>query len=507
MSRTQKAINGLAADLIGQIISQLLMFVAIPVYLFYLSNVAYGFWLTIGSIVMWISLSDLGIGMALGRILIKLQATETAQKLYNERNSLVNTAVIIFLGCAAVFFIVGFILYPFAVNWFKVDDANYHVFKLTYFLSITAGAISLPSSVFAGILESNQRLALNRNLSTLGTILNVLISIVLVYYFKSIVALAYSLLLSVLIRTVISWYFANQTVSLKFSVFHYNKIYGRQLLSSGGYFQIARIANTVATNSDNLFISSYIGAGNVPMYSFTTKLAQILSITLASKIPNVVFAGVSEIIDKNEIEKLKNIFNLLMKILFRLALLTVAFAYFFNENFVVLWVGKHNYAGNMLNLVVCYWIVYEFVVRGTSSLVYAFGDFKSYAYVSVAEITGNIILSIILIQKFGLVGVALATAISRTLTTGVYLYSYFKKKGMLSVHLTKILIRVLMLSLPTIGFYFICKMYFINIGWSSLIIIGLGGAIINFLSFDLPVFINYRHEGLKSIFLKILFNL
>lgn len=507
MSRSKKALNGFAADIFGQIISQILSFIAIPIYLIYLSNVSYGYWLTIGSIIMWISLSDFGIGMALSRLLINVQSTKTNQNLIEERNKLITTALVIFTICALIFFSVGLCLYPFCVNWFKVSVSEIHIFRNTYFICITAGALSLPSSLFPGILESNQKLALNRNLSTISAISNVLVSVLLIYWLQNISALAYALLFSVLIKALISYGFIIKTISINFKLYFFDSKYAKQLLSSGGYFQISRIANTVATNSDNLFISSYISSGVVPMYSFTTKMAQLFGITLASKIPNVLFAGMSEIIDLQQLEKLKTIFNLLLKILTRLALLTAAYAYFFNNDFVNLWVGKQNYAGYGVNLVVCYWIIYEFIVRGTSSLAYAFGDFKGYAFASIFEIIGNIVLSIILIQKYGLLGVALATAISRTFTTGIYLVWYFNSKQLLSIKLLKIVMKVILCSVPTLLSFLFIKNLNLNIGWTQLVLIGLFGAFINFITFDLIVIIKNRHLGLKEIINKIIFNL
>lgn len=507
MSRTKRAINGLSADIIGQVVTQVISFIAIPIYIQNLSNISYGYWLTIGSIIMWISLSDFGIGMALSRLLIKIQATKEDDELKAERNKLVTTAFIIFIACALIFFILGSILYPFCLHWFKVEASDLSIFRSTYFICISAGAISLPSSIFPGILEAHQNLALNRNLSTLGTIANVLISVLLIYYFKNIKALAYSLLLSVLIKAVVSYWYSTKIAPVIIRKIYFTKFYAKQLFSAGGYFQIARVANTVATNSDNLFISSYLSAGAVPMYSFTSKLAQLFGITLASKIPNVLFAGMSEIIDLKQSERLKIIFHLLIKILIRLGLLTATYCYFFNIDFVSLWVGKQNYAGDLVNLVVCYWIIYEFVARGSTALVFAFEDFKGYAYASVFEILGNIILSIILIQKYGLFGVALATAISRTLTTGIYLVVYFNNKELLTKELFKLILKVILFSIPTILSFFILKNLNLNIGWLALALIGTFGAFINFMSFDLAIILKNRHLPVKEIINKAIFNL
>ncbi|WP_256011176.1 oligosaccharide flippase family protein [Desertivirga xinjiangensis] len=505
MSRSKNAIGGLFADIGGLIITQILTFLAVPIYLSHLSNISYGYWLTIGSIVMWISLSDFGIGMALSRLLIKVQSDSSRTDFNEEVSKLVATSLVIFASSAFLFLLLGVLLYPFCLIWFDISDLDTSTFQLTFYVTLIAGALSLPTSVFSGILESSQKLALNRNLTSIGSIVNIIISIWLVVYFKNIIGLAYALLVSVIVRALISGFFSLQLVKLSRKHFRYEKNYATSLLTFGGYFQIARIANTVATNSDNIFISSFLSSSFVPIYSFTSKMAQVFSITLASKIPNVLFAGISQIIDLNEDERLQRLFQLLLKLLIRLAIITACYNFFFNEIFVMLWVGKGNYAGDGVNYVMCYWIIYEFIVRGTTALVYAFGELKGYASISVFEIIGNIVLSIILVKTIGLIGVAIATAISRTFTTGVYLLVFFRRKRLVNWDSCKLLADVSFRSLPSCIVFFCYKISVDNLGWLDLIFVGLLSVVINFISFDIVTVIKNRHLSLREIFYATLF--
>ena len=504
MSRKKNALTGFSADIIGQIISQILTFIAIPIYLNYLSDVEYGYWLTIGSVVIWISISDFGIGMALGRALMSVRAKLTNQKLDQEINFLINTSLLLFLGCSILFFLVGLFVYPFTVDWFGINLKGITSYKTTYFLCIIAGSLSMPLSVFAGVIESSQKLALNRNIVTLGNMLNILISIFLVHKLKVIEALGYSLLLAVIIKSFVAFFYASRLINLKISLNYFKKRHVKKLLKTGGYFQVTTIANTVSTNTDNLFISSFIGVNFVPTYNFTSKLFQIFSISIASKISQALFAGASEIIDKSQTIKLQILFNTLIKTLFRLALISTGFVYFFNKDFISLWVGESFYGGDKLNLIISYWVLYEFLARGSTFLIYAFNEFRDFAYISVLEIFCNVILSIILIQKYGLLGVAFATAISRTLTTGLYLFFYFKKKELYSIDLLNNLIKILFLSTPTFLFFFFSKTFFTNVDWIVLIFVGLISLLVNVLCFDLIKIIRYKHEGVKKILFRIL---
>ncbi len=99
MPRSHRAIDGFAVDLLGQIITQFLTFVSIPIIISNTNQSNYGFWLTIGSIMTWISITDLGIGLALTRQLIKVQTIFLGDQLLEKRNILLSTSFVFFLFC------------------------------------------------------------------------------------------------------------------------------------------------------------------------------------------------------------------------------------------------------------------------------------------------------------------------------------------------------------------------------------------------------------------------
>lgn len=505
MSRTKNAFNGFVADIVGQILSQGLGFVAIPIYLHYTSNANFGYWLTIGSIMTWIAISDLGIGMALGRLLIKIKTEEDRGDREVEILKLLNTSFLIFLLSAALFFLVGCFAFPFITKWFSIAATDLPIFRITYFISLLAGALSFPLSVFGGILESSQKIALNRNINTLGTIVNTVAAVLLVMYFRNIIGLSIALLFSVLVKAIISFYHSNKQTRIVFRLKLFNKLYARELFSFGGYFQIARVANTVAVNTDNLFITSYMGAGFVPQYNFSSKLSQLFGVVIASKIPAALFVGLSQLVDQNDYERLRYIFNIMMKLLLRLALMMATFTLFYNRDFVTLWVGEKEYSGNLLNFVFVYWILFETIVRGTTGIIYALREMKGWAYACLAEAAVNVLLSIILVKYFGLFGIAIATAIARTFTTGLYLGYVFVKKGILTRATLTAIYPVIIKFIPTFIFFFTVNALLRNgiFSWGGIILIGTGGLIINVLCYEGKIIFDRKNKSITEIFKRI----
>ncbi|MEY4986532.1 MAG: hypothetical protein RL567_311 [Bacteroidota bacterium] len=506
MPRSHRAIDGFAVDLLGQIITQFLTFVSIPIIISNTNQSNYGFWLTIGSIMTWISITDLGIGLALTRQLIKVQTIFLGDQLLEKRNILLSTSFVFFLFAGIVFFVCSIFLYPLSIKWFHISSIDGQTYFYTYFLAAFAGAISLPLSIYGGILEANQKMVLHRNVATVASLFNIFFSVLSIYFYRDVQFLALSLLLTVLLKSLILYFYAhkNYKFSINFSSFSKHEFQG--LLKFGGNFQLAKLANTVASNTDNLFIGSYLGLGFVPIYVFTSKLFQTFSVVIVSKIPGVLFPGLAEIFDQEGQKKIQFIFTCLIKLLFRIGLFGSVLIFLFNHVFVRLWVGEFNYGGDCLNWVLVYLLFYETIYRGTAALVMVYGDMANWAYVSLIEAILNIVLSILFVRDFGLVGIAFATAVSRTFTTGAYLIYYFKQKGLISKSLINVVLDVFLKSIPTIAFLFLYKLFFVNHTWLWLIAGGMLGVLINIITFDLLTIWRFKHEGWRNILSKVLYN-
>jgi len=66
-NRKKSAISGFIASSGGAIILQLVGLIVIPLYLNLTSQELFGLWLTLGAVLGWIKIGDMGLGMALTR--------------------------------------------------------------------------------------------------------------------------------------------------------------------------------------------------------------------------------------------------------------------------------------------------------------------------------------------------------------------------------------------------------------------------------------------------------
>ena len=321
-----------------------------------------------------------------------------------------------------VFFIIGYSISSYIPYWFNIPNEESLLVLSAYRLAIISGALALPLSVFGAIVVGFQQMAVINISKNILSIIGVGMSIILLYSGIGLVALPLASLFVVVSGAVVNFIYSKKYFpELRLSFLNYNKKDLKRLLSFGGYFQLGRVANTVALSSDNIIIASSLGAGQVTPYTFTSKLPIMFSVTLASKLPSTVFPAMTEMFANNEIDNLKGIYKRLTFLSVRLAFFGGALLFIANPKFVELWVGYENYGGDLLNYVFVLWAIFDTIYRGTTAIVYASGDLKKWTIASSIEAVLNITISLTLIAPFGLAGVAFGTLISKLMTTGLYM--------------------------------------------------------------------------------------
>ena len=153
------------------------------------------------------------------------------------------------------------------------------------------------------------------------------------------------------------------------------------------------------------------------VYSITSKAAILFSRLIPSKLTASLYPFLTELFEKKEIKKLKEILNILFFISLRFGFFLFLSIVFFNEEFIEIWVGNDFFGGMNLNFVFGIFILIEILYSVPFAFLLSFGEYKKWSFYSLVEGISNIVLSIFLIQYLSILGVALATVISRILLT------------------------------------------------------------------------------------------
>ncbi len=426
-NRKRNVFTGFISSISTSFILQLVSLLIIPFYLKLTSQELFGLWLTLGAILGWIKIGDMGLGLSLTRR--SIMALE--KKNYLLLKSYIWGTIYTTFALGLLIFILGFTFTDSIINLLSIKGDLIDDFKNTFFILLIVALIRPACVSLSSIINAKQHIAFLHIKNTTVSLLSICVNIIFLKLGYGISSFAIGLLFESLLTPLIDFIYIK---IIDKRVFFYPPKTKRKdilsLLQFGGPYQALKIANLVSTSTDNIIIAAILGATSVTVYVFTGKLAFLLAVFLVSVIPSVLFPGFSQLFEQKDNIKLKNLYFKLTDLAIRLGIFSGILYFYINENFINLWVGSENYGGETLTAIFIIWIIFESFVRGLTSIIYASSDLSGLTSVSFFEAFSNILLTLILIKSLGLIGVVLGTVLSRVVTV---LYIPYKINNILKV--------------------------------------------------------------------------
>ena len=501
MNFTKNSINGLVLDIIGQLLIQILILFITPKYISLSSKELFGLWLLVNSIIGWISIADSGISIALSRSLILYKNKSDS----NYNSILITNAFFFFLITAFIFLILGISVFNFGLSFFNLSQSLEKPFTHLLILSLIASIASLFFSIFSSILESNFHQSFIRLNNSISTIIGTLFGFILMINNVGIISIAIGVLTSVLINGFINLFKSKIILEYKIRYLFFDKKVILDLFKFGGYFQIGKIGNIIALNADNIVITILFGPIALVSYNFTFKLSQLFGNIIASKIPISILSAFTHHLVFGETEKLKNIVNKLIRILVRASLLFGLFILFLNKLFVTWWVGPSNFSGWSLTFIFAAWTIYETLYRGSNAIIYAHGNLKKWSFFSLIEGFLNLLLSYVLGKSLGIMGIAIATIVSRITTSGFYTVYFFMMQGYIDNKIFKNIIISILKTFPTLLILIILYLYIPDTYLLlKIFIMFLSSIFINIITFDFKILYKNRNNKFNELLINLI---
>lgn len=258
-------------------ISILTSLLLVPMTLGYVSAEIYGVWLTISSILHWLTYMDVGFTHGLKNRLNEC----LARKDYEKGKSLVSTTYaimfIIFVPLSTLLIVAS----PW-IDWcgiLNVDSSNQEVILKTMQVLFVFIALQMIVNVFVTIVAAYQKTALSSLFAVIGQVCSLcIISMMTLFVKPSLLnlAFAYSLMpiLIVLIASII--YFKTSMKEVAPSVSAINMGYVKDLWGLGIKFFIIQLQMIVLYQATNLLISHIAGPESVTQYNIAYKLLNVV---------------------------------------------------------------------------------------------------------------------------------------------------------------------------------------------------------------------------------------
>jgi O-antigen/teichoic acid export membrane protein len=391
------------------VLTSVLGFFVSPYVVHHLGSTTYGVWVLVSSVIAYMALLDLGIRGAV----VRFVSADQPRGLHHEASKAVSAALWFRLWVGGLVLIAASILAFVATRIFHIPPELYTATRIAILLTGTNLALSLTYSVFSGVLNALHRFDL-LSIAAIGqSVLNAAGTVILLSRGYSIVAIAaWQLIVGVLngaflCRTALRTY---PQLTLIF------RPPGRDLIQKFGSYSlflfVTAVASQVIYYTDNVVIGAFLPMSAVTLYALGFAPTQYLN-RIISSLSVTFLPAASNLAAQGEQDQLRRLLIQGTRAVMAVALPLEIGLFFRGKTFISLWMGPQygETSGHVLQVLVLSW----FFIAGNScagNIVYGLSKHKAFAIGTIFEAIANLSLSIYLIRKLGVVGVAWGTTLS-----------------------------------------------------------------------------------------------
>lgn len=379
-----------------------------PYIVSYLGKTGYGIWILVSSIIGYYGLLDLGVSSAITRYV----ARYAGQKDYKSLNETVSTSLVMF--CVIGFIVVGA---SFAVagplsRFFNIPTDQVEKFqKVVWLLGLAAG-LGFPGNLFGAVIRAHERFVAANCVTIIITLIRASLVVLLLSRDIGLVGVAYSHFVSAVLMIILNFAMCKLLFShlrLRLRETRWDVL--RTLLAFGAITTVLQVANIMRFNLDSFVIGKWINIPAVAVYGVAALLIRFFLQFIASGTVTVLTPRFASMDGQDKRGQLQRLFLKSLSIAAFLSCGVGTLIMVFGKKFILLWIGAEflEAVPVLLVLVVSYSIA--FAQAPGISLVYALKKHYLFAGASVVEGIANVALSIYFAPRYGILGVAIGTAV------------------------------------------------------------------------------------------------
>jgi O-antigen/teichoic acid export membrane protein len=408
-------VQGAATSAGNRAIAVIVSFISVPLTVGYLGTERYGVWIALSSLLAWFQLSDFGLGYGLTNAVTTAAGQDKPEVVRRHvSNGVFVLSIIAGLMGLAVWGAWRFL------DWDKLFKVGNPETRAEVGAAVaTAVAIFLaqmPMAVTTKIYTAYQEGRLANYWGAFANILSLLALLTVTHTKGSLVWLVIAVSGTQLAVNVAStiWLFHAHRPELRPRGLSLNLTSMRAITHIGGQFFLIQIMALVTFSTDNLVISHFLGASYVPAYSVTYKLFAYAALP-QTIVSSYLWAAYNEAIARRDIPWVERTFKLSLRVGLSFSIVATVALCFIAKPFIALWAGRDLVPSSALILWMAAWTVIVAFTNPLACLLAAASRLRyQIAYSSMATVS-NLLLSIYLVQRWGVVGVIAATVISYSL--------------------------------------------------------------------------------------------
>lgn len=430
----------MSVSVVGQLLTVIFQFITRTIFINTLGTQYLGITGLFTNIVSMLSLTELGIGTAIIFKLYKPIEQNDEHKIYLLMNFYKKVYQIIGL----VICIIGILLMPFLKLLIKEDVSFINIYLIFIMYLMQSVFSYLFFAYKSALIQANQKEYIITSITYLFQILSNVLQILCLVFFKSFTLfVVISIITTVLMNIVISkicdkmFPFIN-----KKSTDRLNKEDKKSIFKDCYALTIYKINAVILNSTDNMIISGFLGLSVVGLYSNYLLIFTFVN-TILTKIFSAITASLGNLhvgSDKRHEYEVFEAINFISFILFTVTAVSVAYV---SNSFISVWLGEEYLFSEDVVMLIGIRMYIEGQKKVLSTYRNTMGLFQQAKYRPLFGALINIVVSLILVQYIGILGILLGTIIADISTYMWYdpyaIFKYGFEKSVKSYYVKRII--------------------------------------------------------------------
>lgn len=495
VGRTKKSARNIAFKVVYQFFTMALTFVSRTVFIHTFGKEFLGMNSLFGDIMSWLSMADLGFGVALAYSFYRPLADNDTKKI----TALMSFYKTIYNAIAGAVAVIGLCMLPFLDVIIKPETpiANMHLYYILSLFGMVSSYLFVYRTV---IITADQKeyvvVKMNMAISAVKVLLQIAVLIVFADYTVYLVIG----ILSGIIGNVYQSMIAKKMYPYICGKGELSREEKKNILSNIKSVFIYKISSTLLNATDNTIISTMAGIAAVGCYSNYLTIANKMSGIFIMVFTSLT-ASIGNIIVKEKSEKRYEIFECEQFAGFVLSSIVVPCFVSLINNIIYLWLGKEYMFDSYIGIIIGLNMYMSFVYQPLWSYREATAMYQKTKWTMFICAVMNIALSIIFGKYLGVAGIISATFLSKLCTYGWYepillFRIYFDKSA--KRHFCDMFLNFVFTAVLTAAMFIMSEKWTAG-SWTMLCIKGTAAAVIC-TSVTLAVY--GRNKNMKLIFEK-----
>ncbi len=470
--------KNILAGWFAHLVTVMIGFFLMPYILGTVGELQYGAWVFINAVAGYSRMIYGGFGATICRYVSDL----SAKKEWDRLNQFVSSIQTVYFGTALLAILATGIFAWLAGGLDKWDTLPLDEVRIS--ILIVGGTIGMGmiGSVYGGVLIGTQRLGIQRGIEVGIGILRLVLTLVCLHQHYGLITLALIFLAVTVVEQSITAIIAYRLIpTLSIAPWNTRRDVIKECFGFSAFNAIALFAEFLIFFTDTVVIGVILGPLAVVPYQIGLRIAQMIQIPIA-QIGEAILPKAGELHAKQEQQRLGEVVAKGMGVAFLLSGGFCIGAAYFGDMLIQTWIGKQYHSSALVMVILIGSQVVALPMVVTRKALLGTGQVRIPAFIDLFEAFCNLVLSLILIQFWGIVGVAVGTLVPLVCIELFVFLPYAMRQ--LNLERDQLVSKVVAIQIPALlGLLMYCETISrieISHGWLPLLAVSAGGGIVLF---------------------------